>query len=277
MLFCPFRAHMISEVDLSPRAGSEVRGINLRKITTSEFEQISQLCFSRGVVVIRDQFLDANELGEFSKLWGQPWLGPLLPALTGTEAVTTIKNRGKTGTVTEYWHSDSTFVENPPAVTMLSAVDVPMVGGDTMWCNQYSVYDALSDGMKRLIHSLKAVHYDRQRFNVVEGREPYLDSYAHPIVRLHPATQRRSLFISGQAEHFEEMTVEESSGLLQYLLSRLGQPDHVYRHRWRKGDVVIWDNRCTTHYAVHDYGQYPRQLHRITVEGEQPKMDLNPP
>ena len=268
---------MIAFEDLSPRTGSEVKGVDLRALSAEDFDTLSNLCYSRGVVVIRDQFLSAHELSEFSKLWGRPWLGPLLPAVTGTQAVVTIKNRGTTGTVTEYWHSDSTFVENPPAITMLSADNLPSVGGDTMWCNQYSMYDALSDGLKRLIHTLKAVHYDRQRFNVVEGRTPYLESFAHPVVRVHPKTARRSLFISGQAEHFEHMSVEESAGLLNYLLSRLGQPDHVYRHRWRAGDTVIWDNRCTTHYAIHDYGEFPRRLHRITVEGEQPQMDARAP
>ena len=268
---------MVSTEDLSPKAGSEVTGVDLRRLSSEDFKFISNLCFTRGVVVVRGQFLDANELDQFSKLWGKPWLGPLLPSIPGTEAVATIKNRGKLGTVTEYWHSDSTFVDSPPAVTLLSAVDIPPVGGDTMWCNQYSVYESLSEGLKRLIHPLKAVHYDRQRFNEVEGRAPYLGCVAHPVVRLHPKTGQRSLFISGQAEHFEGMTVEESAGLLQYLLSRLGQPDHVYRHRWREGDAVIWDNRCTTHYAIHDYGQFPRRLHRITVEGEKPMMDMNPP
>ncbi len=264
---------MIENEHLSPNTGTEVKAVDLRRLSAQDFQSLASLCYTRGVVIVRDQFLDAQELGDFSNRWGNPWLGPLLRAADDTRAVVTIKNRGKSGTVTEYWHSDSTFVENPPAITMLSAVNVPPVGGDTMWCNQYSVYEALSDGMKRMIHNLKAVHYDRQRFNSVEGRTPYLESFAHPLVRLHPITCKKSLFISGQAEHFEDMGVDESAGLLGFLLSRLGQPDHVYRHRWRAGDTVIWDNRCTTHYAIHDYGEYPRRLHRITVEGERPQMD----
>ena len=261
---------MMDSIELSPKIGSEIRSIDLQDISISDASDITQLLSIRGVLVFKNQFLNAKQLNDFAAKFGKPWLGPLLNAVSETDAVVSIKNRGKLGTVTEYWHSDSTFVSHPPAITMLSTEDIPPVGGDTMWCSQYAIYDAMSDGLKKMLSGIKAVHYDRQRFNQVEGRTPYLEGFSHPLIRTHPISKMKSLFISGQAEHFEGMTMDESQPLINYLLSLLGEPDKVYRHRWTMGDVVIWDNRCTTHYAIHDHGSYPRKLHRITLEGEQP-------
>jgi len=262
---------VIVEKELAPAIGSQVTGVDVRDMGPDVFREVADVFHRRAVVVFPGQNLDAEALLAFARRWGEPWMGPLLEPVPGTSAVATIVNRGKEGTVTEYWHSDSTFVSQPPAITLLSAVDVPEVGGDTMWCNQYALYERLSDGMKQLLAGLRAVHYDRQRFNVVQGRKPSMDSAAHPVVRTHPVTGRKSLYISGQAEHFEGMTREESRPLLNYLLGLLGLPDFVYRHRWRNGDLLMWDNRCTTHYAIHDYGAYPRSLHRVTVTGDVPQ------
>jgi taurine dioxygenase len=259
------------ETQLSPRIASEVSGIDARHLTTASFELLAEVFHRRGVLVLRDQHLNANELLAFSSHWGTPWLGPMLKATEGQTSVATIRNRGKAGTVTEYWHCDTSFSAAPPAITMLSAVQLPAVGGDTMWCDQYGLYDAMSDGMKQMLLGLRAVHYDKQRHKQLEGRAPSDESAAHPLIRTHPVTGRKSLFISGQAEHFEGMTREESRPMLDWLLSLLGQPDYVYRHRWRVGDLLMWDNRCTTHYAIHDYGDHPRFLHRVTLQGDIPR------
>jgi len=260
---------MIIEKLLTPTIGSELRGVDVRTLDKKNFASIADIFYKRGVIVLPDQNLSADELLSFSRYFGEPWLGPLLKPVENSSAVVTITNRGKDKTVTEYWHSDTTFVSRPPAITFLSAVDVPEFGGDTMWCNQKGLYESLSEGFKKLLSTLAAVHYDRQRFNVLQGRTPSSDSAVHPVVRTHPVTREKSLFISGQAEHFEGMTREESQPLLRQLLGLLGQPDHVYRHRWKNGDLLMWDNSSTTHYAVHDYGDYPRRLHRVTVQGEQ--------
>lgn len=261
----------MQEVPLSPRIASEVCGVDACALDDPTFAKLAEVFHRRGVLVLRDQHLDADELLAFARRWGTPWLGPMLKATPGQTSVATIRNRGKAGTVTEYWHCDTSFAAAPPAITLLSAVELPAVGGDTMWCDQYGLYETLSAGMQRMLLGLKAVHYDKQRHKQLEGRSPSSESAAHPVVRTHPVTGRKSLFISGQAEHFEGMTREESQALLDWLLGRLGQPDHVYRHRWRKGDLVMWDNRCTTHYAVHDYGDHPRFLHRVTLQGEVPQ------
>lgn len=262
---------MIVEKVLTPAIGSAITGLNIRELDADAFQAVANIFYRRGMVVFPGQRLDAAELLRFARRWGEPWLGPVFEPDATAPAVVTITNRGKENTVTEYWHSDTTFVSQPPAITLLSAVDVPPEGGDTMWCNQYVLYERLSEGMQRLLSGLRAVHYDRQRFNVLKGRKPSLESAAHPIVRTHPVTKRKSLFISGQAEHFQDMTREESRPLLDYLLGLLGLPDCAYRHRWTNGDLVMWDNRCTTHYAVHDYGTYPRSLHRVTLNGEVPE------
>ena len=261
----------MQETVLSPRIASEISGIDVRELDEARFRRLWDTFHRRGVLVMRDQHLDADELLAFSRRWGEPWLGPMLKPTEGQASVATLRNRGKTGTVTEYWHCDTSFAQAPPAITMLSAFELPPVGGDTMWCDQHGLYDELSDGMKRLLSGLRAVHYDRQRHKVLEGRTPSQASATHPVVRVHPVTGRRSLFISGQAEHFEDMSREESRPLLDWLLGLLGRPDHVYRHRWRRGDLLMWDNRCTTHYAIHDYGEHPRSLYRITLQGDVPR------
>lgn len=262
---------MHQETLLSPFIGSEVSGINVRTMGSTEFGVLNEVFLRRGVLVLRNQHLDADELLAFASRWGTPWMGPMLRATEGQTAVATLSNRGKSGTVTEYWHFDTSFSATPPAITLLSAIDIPPVGGDTMWCDQYGIYDALSDGMKRMLQGLRAVHYDKQRHKTLEGRSPSSEVAVHPVVRTHPVTGRKSLYISGQAEHFEDMTREESRPLLEWLLGQLGQPDHVYRHRWQVGDLLMWDNRSTTHYAIHDYGDYPRRLHRVTLQGDVPR------
>ena len=259
---------MITESPQTPTIGSELRGIDVRRLDENSFKLISDIFYRRGVIFIPEQNLSADELLNFAMRFGEPWLGPLLKPSENSSSVVTITNRGKDKTATEYWHSDTTFVNYPPAITLLSAVDVPKFGGDTMWCDQYGLYESLSEGFQKLLSNLAAVHYDRQRFNVLPGRTPSMESAVHPLVRIHPVTKRKSLFISGQAEHFQGMTREESRPLLSQLLGLLGQPDFVYRHRWKKGDLLMWDNRSTTHYAIHDYGDYPRRLHRVTVQGE---------
>lgn len=256
---------------LSPYTGTKITGIkDLREIDDGAFNAIADLLYNRGVVVIPGQSLGAADLEAFLGRFGKLWIGPILQPVPGATFAIPIANRGKAKAISERWHSDSPYVEAPAKITGLSAQDVPPVGGDTMWCNQYAVYEALPDPYKAALEHLKAVHYGRAQDIVLNGVDRNLPGWAHPVIRTHPETGRKLLFISAHAEHFEGISRDESAPLLKYLQSLLGKPEFTYRHRWTKGDVLLWDNRATTHYAIHDYGEYPRLLYRVTVEGEIP-------
>jgi len=147
------------------------------------------------------------------------------------------------------------------------------VGGDTMWCNQYLAYDSLSEGMKSLLEGVRA-EFTGIRLAELAGDTSNVPFSLHPVVRTHPETGRKALFIGRPGDtvpRLEGMSDEESLPLIRFLYEHSISPDRIYRHRWRNGDVVIWDNRCTMHYAVHDYGDDAvRELHRISIRGTEP-------
>jgi taurine dioxygenase len=256
---------------LSPALGASVTGVDLRgPLDDTTFAVIHQALLDRSMLVFPGQQLDAASLERFGKRWGQPLVVPYLAAhaVDGHPSVLRVTNMGKQGTLTENWHFDSAFFEEPPPLAILAAQRLPEVGGDTMWANQYLAYESLSATMQDLLSGLRAaftgtrVGDDGQRHDVV--------TY-HPVVRTHPHTKRRALAI-GRIEsvpHLEGMTEAESRPLLRFLYEHASRPELVYRHRWSPGDVVMWDNRCTLHYAVHDYRDEPRDLLRITVLGDQ--------
>jgi taurine dioxygenase len=162
------------------------------------------------------------------------------------------------------WHSDWTFLERPPFVSILAAKKLPDAGGDTMWASQYAAYERLSPRMQDLVNGLRAVHVRKKGGGVEKG--------VHPAVRTIPQTGRRALFVNEfYTTQFEDMTVEESAGLLGYLTKHATNPNFSFRHRWSPGDVAVWDNRCVQHYAVADYRE-ERELHRLTIVGEIPEF-----
>jgi taurine dioxygenase len=187
-------------------------------------------------------------------------------AYPGDGDVLKVTNVGKGKVSTERWHCDSIFLPNPPAITMLAAQELPPAGGDTMWANQYLAYERLSAGMQRLLGGLRGRFVGNEPdAGTGERREVFA---WHDLVRTHPETARKCLLVGFPGDSLaalEDMTPEESRPLLDYLYAHASQPDLIYRHHWRPGDVVMWDNRCTLHYAVHDYGDATRTLARVTL------------
>jgi alpha-ketoglutarate-dependent taurine dioxygenase len=256
---------------LSPALGAAITGVDLSApIDDDTFAVIREAFLDHCMLVFPGQHLAPPAQEAFGRRFGQPLVVPYLAkhAVTGHPAILRVTNMGKAGTLTENWHFDSAYFEEPPPIAILAAQRLPEVGGDTMWANAYLAYEALSDTMKQLLSGLRAaftgtvVDDDGQRRDVV--------TY-HPVVRTHPLTKRRSLAI-GRIEsvpYLEGMSEAESRPLLQLLYEHATRPEFVYRHRWGAGDVVMWDNRCTLHYAIHDYGDAPRDLNRITILGEQ--------
>ena len=257
---------------VSGSIGAEISGVRLPDITDAQFATIRQAFLDHCMLVFRDQHLSMGEHVAFAGRWGEFDMNPLSPYREDHPMILELSNRGKSKAVTENWHYDSTFEKAPPAITMLSAREIP-VGGDTMWCNMYRAYERLSPGMKRLLEGVRA-EFTGARLAKLYGL-PEVPKSLHPVARTHPETGRKALFIGKPGDtvpRLEDMSPEDSEPLLSYLYEQSPTPDNVYRHQWREGDVVMWDNRCTMHYAVHDYGdEARRELHRITIKGDIPR------
>jgi taurine dioxygenase len=259
---------------LTGSIGAEVEGIDLKRpIEDATFRELQRAFLDHQVLVFRGQNLHAPAgLLAFGKLWGKPVpASALSPHLEGFPEITHVTKIPKATASTEAWHYDSPYTPVPPKISILSAITVPH-GGDTMWCNQYQSYDRLSPVMQRMLEGLR-VKFVALRLGRMMGADmSKLPTAVHPLVRTHPETGRKALYV-GHAETAQEidgMTREESRPLLDFLYAHSTNPDNVYRHMWRKGDVLMWDNRCTMHYAVHDYGEQERELIRTTLEGEVP-------
>jgi taurine dioxygenase len=261
----------IDAVPLTRSIGAEIIGVQLRAIDDEIFGEIRQAFLDHCMLVFRDQHLSVEEHMAFASRWGEYSISPLVSYLPDYPGVLPLVNRGRENSVTNNWHYDSTFLPAPPALTINSARQVP-VGGDTMWSNQYLAYETLSAGLKETLAG-RRVCFTGARLAALTGSAEVPSAY-HPIVRRHPETGRDALFLGNPGStvtHFEGMSPEESLPLLKYLYDHSVEPDRLYRHRFRNGDVVMWDNRCTMHYAVHDYGDITvRDLHRISIKGDKP-------
>jgi taurine dioxygenase len=259
---------------LTGTVGAEVDGIDLHEPPGSDtFAQLRAAFLQHCMLVFRDQQLGPAAHLAFARLWGEPVVTAMLGKLQMAEhpEIVQIRKIPKATSSTEAWHYDGPFTPVPPKLTILSAQVIP-VGGDTMWTNQYEAYERLSPGMKRMLAGVR-VHFRGLRLARMQAvPEDAVPHAVHPLVRTHPETGRKAIYIghSDNVQSFEEMTREETLPLLQYLYEHCTRPDNVYRHMWRQGDVVMWDNRCTMHYAVHDYGEQERVLNRITLRGEVP-------
>jgi alpha-ketoglutarate-dependent taurine dioxygenase len=181
----------------------------------------------------------------------------------------------------DVWHTDVTFVRRPPLGSILRAVQVPEVGGDTQWADAEAAYRSLSAPVRELADQLTAVHDGTREFgyylaqrggNTWDGDDyRRLEPVEHPVVRVHPESGRRSLFVNpGFTSHIAGVSEHESRGLLDLFYAHLTKPEHIVRHRWTAGDVAMWDNRSTLHYANRDYGSFRRIMHRITFRGDEP-------
>jgi len=249
--------------------GARVEGVDLRSIAPDFEREILSLLNQFQVLVFPAQTLDPAELVRFAHCFGKPSQHPVVPHIEGHPEVIEIRNFGKRVTLNEHWHSDVTFEERPPMVTLLHALEVPEVGGDTQFANQYQAWDTLSDGMRQMLAPLRALHSGELLARAMGRSEA--PSALHPVARTHPDTGNKALYVcQAFTRHFENMTSDESRPLLQYLYQHASRPELTARHHWSVGDLVLWDNRCVQHYAIHDHGDAARVLHRVTVEGERP-------
>jgi taurine dioxygenase len=264
----------IPEPIINPLAGcigAEVRGVDIGNLTDAAFSPIRQAFADHCVLVFRDQDIDSEVLLNFTKRWGEIYITPYAEKVDGYPPILRLTNVGKKKTITEAWHHDASFQPAPAAIGILAAKTLPNCGGDTLFANQYAAYDDLSDGLKKVLGGLRALHKDRVLAKAYGIDNSDMKPQSHPVVRTHPETGRKCLYVNSLFTiSFDGMEPEESKPLLQYLYNHQVKPEYVYCHHWEEGDVLMWDQRCTIHYAVHDHGDQPRELHRSTVAGSVP-------
>lgn len=261
---------------LSWKTGTEVTGLDLRssgELAQGTIDALWQILGERGILLFRNQRLDHAQHLAFTQRFGPLAKTGLLgkhapPGYPDLFMVTNIKIggvRSETENAAQQWHSDQSFLPVPARASIFRCEQAPRYGGDTMFANMYQACDALSDGLRDALAGMRAFHtLFSTRTLALRGRKPFdgvqqdelqrLSGCWHPVIRSHADSGRKALFVSEQmVDRFEGWTVEESAPLLDHLCALAVRPAHTYRHRWRPGDVIIWDNRCTMHYAPLDY------------------------
>ena len=272
---------------LAGALGAEIRGVDLAHARdNATWSEIHRAFLEYQVVVFRDQELSLDDIMTVAQGFGEPTHYPFVAAIAGYPYIVEIrKEPHETVNFGGTWHSDTTYQPRPPAATLLYAKDVPDYGGDTLFANQYLAYETLSPGLKAMLAGLKGVNsagLKRRggRAAIQEGhasmpstRVDKVEAFEgiHPIVRTHPETGRKSLYLNlDHTIRFADMTEAESEPLLEYLAAHAVTPELTCRVRWEKGSLTIWDNRCTLHCALNDYNGQRRVMQRITVGGEVP-------
>ena len=256
-----------STTPLAGLIGGEVE-VDLRFIDDDVFEYIHRSFLEHVILVFPNQQLTPDDQLAFARRFGDLYRFPHGPGMKSHELILPINM--PSGVRRGRWHSDATFDERPPAISILSARELPSRGGETAFANQYAAFDALSEGMKSLLAGLEAVH-DASSHNRPQ------EWTTHPVLRTHPETGRTALFVNSEfTRRFSHMTVEESAGLLNYLTMHAHRPEFCYVHRWRPGDVVMWDNRAAQHYPVLNRpdGEV-RRMWRVTVAGDRPHYEAS--
>ncbi len=263
---------------ISGSVGAIVNGVDLSKLTDAEFDEIAQALLAHQVIFFRDQELELDAYLDFAKRWGKIALYPYMKGLVShPEILQIVKNPTDTYAFGNAWHTDSSFLPIPPKLTMLHALEVPDTGGDTLFASLYHAYDTLSDGMRELLDGLRVLNIGDQplqRFSEVESmsqRDPGEEKVRahHPVIRTHPETGRKALYIGHHTVEFEGMTSDESAPLIKFLIEHATQPEFTGRFSWEPNSMAIWDNRCVLHYAIDDYFGQQRRMNRIIIEGDE--------
>jgi taurine dioxygenase len=273
---------------VTPNLGAEVTGIDLRNADVTAIAAIGRAFADHSVLFIRDQDLTPDDLLEVTRRFGTVLRVPYVSGMESHPDIIAVLKEAderKISTFGGTWHSDFSFLPQPPAATLLYAIELPELGGDTVWSSQYLAYETLSEGLQRLLDPLRAVHtgwphgtmgpspdVPVSRSIKMIRNDPSADrETVHPVVRRHPVSGRKALFINPvYTQRFENMTVAESKPLLDYLYQHSVRADFTCRLRWRPGTLAMWDNRATLHLAVNDYDGHRRLLYRTTTVGEVP-------
>lgn len=277
-----------SDIGITPltgNIGAEIAGVDAAGPVSDEaMAQIRRALLLYKVVFLRGQRLDYATQVRFAQRLGPLTRGhPTLSSPPDKPALEEIDSR--LGARANQWHTDVTFVDRPPAFTMLHAVVIPPTGGDTIWANTVAAYEALPPALQRLADTLRVVHTNGSGYVTAERRadgdtpaslarrREFVSAVfetEHPAVRIHPETAERALLLGGFANRVVGYSLSASRDLIRLYQDHITIPEHTVRWRWRVGDVAIWDNRATQHYAIYDYGTAHRRGERVTVAGPVP-------
>lgn len=283
-------------IEVKPVAGAlgaEIARVNLGRLDDETFEEIKKAWLEHLVIFFRDQNITPEQQIAFAKRFGEIHHHPFMKGMDAyPDILEIIKEEGDTKAFGEVWHTDQMFNPKPAKATILYAKETPDAGGDTMFTNLYMAYDTLSEPMKALLASVKTWNVgDRKRLMDGEKagitrdgryagnekmsaklRDPgeLVTEAAHPLVRTHPETGRKALYISNHTQTLQGFKNSEARPIVDYLRTHAVEPEFTCRFRWQVGSMAIWDNRCTQHRALNDYPGKRRRMHRITIAGDTP-------
>jgi taurine dioxygenase len=267
---------------LSGAVGAEILGVDLNRLDDATFEEIQRAFLEHLVIFFREQSITPEVHKAFARRFGELRVSDQYVPLAGhPEILEIVKEPDGTSIVGNLWHCDESFKERPALGSVLYMIECPEVGGDTMFANQYLAYEMLSAGMQKMLTGLRAVYSDGSLGERNYGRSLKLlpgaasrpgSSAVHPVVRTHPQTGRKALFVHRPyTVCFEDMTPHESEPLLTQLFAHASRPEFTCRFRWQPGSIAFWDNRCVQHYALNDYSGVRRYAHRVTIVGDVPR------
>lgn len=269
---------------LSPALGAQIDGIDLsRELPPEQRDTLEQALLEHQVLFFRKQFITPAQQARFAAHFGDLHIHPIYPNVPETPQVLILDTAVTDVRDNAVWHTDVTFLPTPALGAVLSAKQVPAYGGDTLWASGIAAFKALSAPLQRLLDGLSATHdftrsfplerfgstaEDLARWEATRRNHPPL---SHPVVRTHPVSGRKALFVNeGFTTRINELAEHESEALLRLLFAHATRPEFSIRWRWQEGDVAFWDNRVTQHYAVDDYRPQRRVMHRATILGDAP-------
>ncbi len=266
---------MLNAKNITPKFGTELEpGIQLIELSDAALIELQQLAAERGIVVVRDQNMTQEQQANFAHRLGEPLLKPNAPEGMRQELIPIKADGNSKYAAGELWHSDVSNEPEPPGLSMLRIEVTPSAGGDTLFADMYQAFEKLSEPLQRLILGLTANHTPRAHYLYTSGAKKYdeLPTTAHPMVRVHPLTQRRALFVNeGFVSNINGLRAFESRAILRMIYDHVAYAVNIQcRVRWAPNTVVFWDNRCVQHYASFDYFPETRLGYRITIRGERP-------
>ena len=267
---------------LSAAIGATISGVDLREPLDSEDrDAIERALLTHGVIFFRDQDITPDQQVAFAQQFGTISIPPMAPESRLRKEVMVLDQISPKGEGADNWHSDNTFMSEPPLGSILKAVELPSVGGDTCFANAVAAYEALSTGMRKFIDGLRAVHditkpmtravqagiFDSAKLAELQKKWPPVE---HPVARTHPVTGRKAIYVNGNSTtHIAGLPERENDLLLPFLNDHVRSPEFQCRFRWDTNSIAFWDNRTVQHYAVPDYNER-RVMHRITLTGDKP-------
>lgn len=266
---------------ISGALGAEIHGVDLTALDDGTVAGIRQALLDYLVVFFRDQDLAPAAFRDFTARFGKPVEYPFVRGLEGfPEIIQVLKREDERSNFGGIWHSDTSYLDEPPMGSVLLARELPPYGGDTLFANQYMAFEALSDGLQRTLLGLRGVNTsakadvtrtreDRVKDSGTTAKQDYASE--HPVVRTHPETGRRALYVNvAHTARFAGWTEEESAPLLSFLFAHQIKPEFTCRFRWSPNSIAFWDNRAAQHNPVNDYHGFRRSMHRITLAGDRP-------